>query len=85
MPTLLSAADCQETTAAFGVSGMGKGCAMIIGNVIGISGSPLSRALWLGIGLTGANMGNYIQMALPICWGFSITRVLDAGSVGLLE
>lgn len=74
----------QETAAAFGISGMGAGCAMIIGNVIGTFVSPFSPALWLGIGLAGANMGKYIRVAFPICWAFSIVLVLGAWSVGLL-
>lgn len=74
----------QETAAAFGVSGMGAASAMIIGNVIGTFVSPFSPALWLGIGLAGANMGKYIRLAFPVCWAFSVVLVLGAWAFGLL-
>lgn len=74
----------QETSAAFGTSSMGAATAMIVGNVIGTFVSPFSPALWLGLGLAGANMGKYIRVAFPICWGFSIVLVLGALATGML-
>ena len=74
----------QETAAAFGVSGLGAATAMIVGNVIGTFVSPFSPALWLGLGLAGANMGKYIRIAFPLCWGFSIVLVLGALATGML-
>ena len=73
----------QETSAAFGVSGMGAASAMIVGNVIGTFVSPFSPALWLGLGLAGGNMGKYIRLAFPVCWGFSIVLVLGAFATGM--
>lgn len=74
----------QETATAFGVSGLGAATAMILGNVIGTFVSPFSPALWLGLGLAGANMGKYIRIAFPLCWGFSIVLVLGALATGML-
>ncbi|PAT11981.1 CitMHS family transporter [Corynebacterium hadale] len=74
----------QETSAAFGVSGMGAATAMIVGNVIGTFVSPFSPALWLGLGLAGANMGKYIRVAFPLCWGFSVVLVLGAFATGMM-
>ncbi|SDS20371.1 CitMHS family transporter [Corynebacterium timonense] len=74
----------QSTAEAFGVSGMGAAAAMIIGNVIGTFVSPFSPALWLAIGLAGANMGKYIRFAFPIAWVFSGVLVLASWAMGLL-
>ena len=75
----------QQTAGAFGVSGMGAACALIIGNVVGTFVSPFSPALWLALGLAeGANMGTYLKKAVPIAWFFSIVLVAAAWAVGTL-
>lgn len=74
----------QETSAAFGVSGMGAATALIVGNIIGTFVSPFSPALWLGIGLAQANMGRHIKLTFPIAWAFSIIIVLVALAAGML-
>ncbi len=46
--------------------------AMLIGNIIGTFISPFSPALWLALGLAGANMGRHIRYSLLPLWAFSI-------------
>lgn len=74
----------EQTAGNFGVSGMGTAAAMIIGNVIGTFVSPFSPALWLALGLAGAQMGKYLKLAFPIAWALSATMVLLALAFGLL-
>lgn len=73
----------QQTAAAFDVSGMGAASAMIVGNVIGTFVSPFSPALWLALGLARGEMGKYIRLAFPLCWGFSAVLVLGGWAFGL--
>lgn len=74
----------QETAQSFGDSGLGAASAVIVGNVIGTYVSPFSPALWLGIGLAGANMGKYIRIAFPIAWAFSVVLVAGVWMTGML-
>ena len=57
---------------------------LIIGNVIGTFVSPFSPALWLALGLAGAQMGKYLKLAFPIAWILSVTLVLVAFFTGML-
>ena len=74
----------QETVAAYDVTGLGAAAALIIGNVIGTFVSPFSPALWLALGLAGAQMGKYLKLAFPIAWILSVTMVLVAFFTGML-
>ena len=62
---------------------MGAASAMIVGNVIGTFVSPFSPALWLALGLARGEMGKYIRLAFPLCWGFSVVLVLGGWAFGL--
>ncbi|MFK3937674.1 CitMHS family transporter [Alkalihalobacillus sp. NPDC078783] len=74
----------QEITSQFGVSAASTAYAMLIGNVIGTFVSPFSPALWLGIGLAGAEMGKHIRYSFLWMWGFSIVLVLVAVAIGVI-
>lgn len=74
----------QETVAAYDVTGLGAAAALIIGNVIGTFVSPFSPALWLALGLAGAQMGKYLKLAFPIAWVLSVAMVLVAFFTGML-
>ena len=67
----------QETVAEFGVSGTGAAAVLIIGNIVGTFVSPFSPALWLAIGLAGANMGKHIKVTFPLAWAFGVIMVLS--------
>lgn len=58
--------------------------AMLIGNIIGTFVSPFSPALWLGIGLAGANMGKHIRYSFFWMWGFSIIMLLAGLLMGII-
>ena len=73
----------QETVAEFGVSGTGAAAVLIIGNIVGTFVSPFSPALWLAIGLAGANMGKHIKVTFPLAWAFGVIMVLAAEAFGL--
>ncbi|KXB55276.1 citrate transporter [Corynebacterium sp. CMW7794] len=74
----------QGTVETYGITGMGAASALIIGNVIGTFVSPFSPALWLALGLAGANMGKYLKIGFPLAWGFSVVLVLVAFLTGML-
>ncbi|MEX3563259.1 SLC13 family permease [Corynebacterium phoceense] len=74
----------QGTVETYGITGMGAASALIIGNVIGTFVSPFSPALWLALGLAGANMGKYLKIGFPLAWGFSVILVLVAFLTGML-
>lgn len=71
-------------TSQFGVETASAAYAMLIGNVIGTFVSPFAPALWLGIGLAGAEMGKHIRYSFLWMWGFSIILVLIAVVIGVV-
>ncbi|AXF55703.1 CitMHS family transporter [Salicibibacter kimchii] len=73
----------EATAAEFGVSSASTAYAMIIGNVIGTFVSPFAPAVWLAIGLAGANMGQHIKYSFFWLWGFSIVLLVIAYFMGI--
>ncbi|MDQ0205584.1 CitMHS family transporter [Alkalicoccobacillus murimartini] len=71
-------------TTEYGVSSASTAYAMLIGNVIGTFVSPFSPALWLGIGLAGAEMGKHIRYSFLWMWAFSVVLVLIAMAIGVI-
>lgn len=72
------------TAGQFGVSSMETAHAMMIGNIIGTFVSPFSPALWLALGLSGANLGEHLRYSFFIIWGFSILMMGAALLLGII-
>lgn len=73
------------TAGQFGVDSMQTAHSMIIGNNIGTMVSPFAPALWLGLGLAGANMGQHLRYSFLIVWGFSVLVMAAAFPLGILS
>ncbi|WP_049897296.1 hypothetical protein [Nesterenkonia massiliensis] len=73
------------TASQFGVPGMEIAHAMLIGNIIGTFVSPFSPALWLALGLAGANLGEHLRYSFFIVWGFSIVMMGAALLLGIIS
>lgn len=73
------------TASQFGVDSMTTSHAMLIGNNIGTMVSPFAPALWLGLGLAGANLGQHLRYSFFIVWGFSILIMTAAFPLGILS
>ncbi|WP_460681692.1 CitMHS family transporter [Nesterenkonia populi] len=72
-----------QTVGQFGVGSMEVAHAMLVGNVIGTFVSPFSPALWLALGLAGANLGQHLKYSFFIVWGFSLVIMAVAFAFGL--
>ncbi|QQK80852.1 citrate transporter [Salicibibacter cibi] len=75
----------ESTAAEFGVSSASTAYALLIGNVIGTFVSPFAPAVWLAIGLSGANMGQHIKYSFFWIWGFSIVMLVIAYFMGIFS
>ncbi|MBB6448222.1 CitMHS family citrate-Mg2+:H+ or citrate-Ca2+:H+ symporter [Geomicrobium halophilum] len=73
----------ESTAAEFGVPASSTAYALMIGNVIGTFVSPFAPAVWLAIGLAGANMGQHIKYSFFWIWGFSIVMLVIAYFIGI--
>lgn len=58
--------------------------AMAIGNNVGKMISPFSPAMWLALGLAGAEMGRHIRYSFLLLWLFSLVMLAFAYVIGLL-
>jgi len=58
--------------------------AMAIGNNVGKMISPFSPAMWLALGLAGAEMGRHIRYSFFLLWLFSLVMLAFAYLIGLL-
>ncbi|WP_110598347.1 CitMHS family transporter [Salinicola lusitanus] len=58
--------------------------AMTIGNNVGKMISPFSPAMWLALGLAGAEMGRHIRYSFFLLWLFSLVMLAFAYLIGLL-
>nr|WP_251978624.1 MULTISPECIES: citrate:proton symporter [unclassified Salinicola] len=58
--------------------------AMTIGNNVGKMISPFSPAMWLALGLAGAEMGRHIRYSFLLLWLFSLVMLAFAFLIGLL-
>lgn len=73
------------TSQQFGIDSMEVAHAMMSGNIIGTFVSPFSPALWLALGLSGANLGEHLRYSFFIIWGFSILIMIGAWALGLFS
>ena len=73
----------QQATLPYGISSESVVYAMLIGNIIGTFISPFSPALWLALGLSKLDMGDYLRYAFAWIWALSIILMFVAWSIGL--
>lgn len=74
----------EQTATEYGASSIGVATALLIGAIIATFVTPFAPALWLALGLAGANMGKYLRLAFPIVWIFAIVMVSVAWLIGAL-
>ncbi|SDB94404.1 CitMHS family transporter [Shouchella lonarensis] len=74
-----------QIVTSVGVDGVSSAYAMIIGNIIGTFISPFSPALWLALGLAGAEMGKHIRYSFFWVWGFSLVLLGVALLLGIVS
>ncbi|MBW8373446.1 citrate:proton symporter [Stenotrophomonas sp.] len=72
-----------EITTPLGVDPAHSVYALTIGNIVGTFISPFSPALWLALGLAGADIGRHIRYSLGWMWGFSLLLLGAAWLLGL--
>lgn len=72
-----------EITTPLGVDPAHSVYALTIGNIVGTFISPFSPALWLALGLAGADMGRHIRYSLGWMWGFSLLLLGAAWLLGV--
>lgn len=75
----------EATASQYGVSSIETSHALLIGNNIGAMVSPFAPALWLALGLAGADLGQHLRYSFFIVWGFSIVVMLAAFPLGILS
>ncbi|GAB94961.1 CitMHS family citrate-Mg2+:H+ or citrate-Ca2+:H+ symporter [Kineosphaera limosa] len=73
------------TAGQFGVATTSTAYALMIGNIIGSFVSPYAPAMWLALGLAGANVGKHIRYSFGIMWAFSLVLLLVAVLVGVVQ
>ncbi len=59
----------------FGVNPMDVACVMLVAENVGVMISPLSPAMYLGLGLLEIEVGEHIKYSLPWIWGISILSI----------
>ena len=75
----------EATSSQFGVGTAEAAHAMLVGNIIGTFVSPFSPALWLALGLSGANLGTHLRYSFFIVWGFSLMMLVAGLVLGLFS
>lgn len=74
----------EQVVHAHGVAAQSTAYAMLIGNIVGTFVSPFSPALWLALGLAGAEMGKHIMYSFFWLWGLSIVLLIIAMLMGIV-
>ena len=59
----------------FGVDPMDVACVLLVAENVGVMISPLSPAMYLGLGLLEIDVGEHIKYSLPWIWGVSILSI----------
>jgi CitMHS family citrate-Mg2+:H+ or citrate-Ca2+:H+ symporter len=68
----------------FGVPAENVARVLIIAENIGIMVSPMTPAVYIGLGLINLDLGDHIRYSLPWIWAFSITSVILSLLVGVV-
>ena len=57
---------------------------MLIGSIVGTFVTPVSPALWMGLGLARLSMGAHIRYSFFWIWGLSLLTLLGAMLIGVV-
>lgn len=74
----------QEITSQVGVEPRVAGYAMLIGSIVGTFVTPLSPALWMGLGLANLSMGKHIRYSFLWIWALSLAVLFSAILIGVV-
>lgn len=74
----------EQITSQAGVPPTAAGYAMLIGSIVGTFVTPLSPALWMGLGLANLSMGKHIRYSFFWIWGISLLTLLGAMMIGVI-
>ncbi len=67
----------------FGVNPMDVACVMLVAENVGVMISPLSPAMYLGLGLLEIDVGEHIKYSLPWIWCISILSIVACIVLGV--
>lgn len=73
----------EQIASTFGTAPEATAYAMIVGNIVGTFISPFSPALWMGLGLAGAELGKHIKYSFFWLWGVTLVLLGVAFTLGL--
>lgn len=74
----------EQITSQAGVASTSAGYAMLIGSIVGTFVTPLSPALWMGLGLANLSMGKHIRYSFFWVWGLSLLALASAVIIGVI-
>jgi len=67
----------------FGVNPMDVACVLLVAENVGVMISPLSPAMYLGLGLLEIDVGEHIKYSLPWIWGVSLISIATCIVLGV--
>jgi CitMHS family citrate-Mg2+:H+ or citrate-Ca2+:H+ symporter len=68
----------------FGVEAEHVARVLLVAENIGVMVSPMTPALYIGLGLVGLDIGDHIKHSLPWIWAFSILSIIFSIMLGLV-
>lgn len=74
----------EQITSQVGIESTKAGYAMLLGSIVGTFVTPLSPALWMGLGLAQLSMGKHIRYSFFWIWGLSLAILATAIVIGLV-
>lgn len=74
----------EQITSQAGVAPEAAGYAMLIGSIVGTFVTPLSPALWMGLGLAKLSMGKHIRYSFFWAWGLSLAILVSSIAAGIV-
>lgn len=74
----------EQITSQAGVAPTSAGYAMLIGSIVGTFVTPLSPALWMGLGLANLSMGKHIRYSFMWIWGLSLVILASTIITGII-
>lgn len=74
----------EQITSQAGVPPTAAGYAMLIGSIVGTFVTPLSPALWMGLGLAQLSMGKHIRYSFFWIWGISLLTLVASMLIGVI-
>lgn len=74
----------EQITSQAGVAPEAAGYAMLIGSIVGTFVTPLSPALWMGLGLAKLSMGKHIRYSFFWAWGLSLAILISSIAAGIV-